>query len=112
MNEQQQQQLGTQCENCQTLYHPRHSALRATTLELNGAESRRASLEWFRSTGSLPNRSLRPAAHTTLDHHRVGIVHRGADLVEAVTKQDGNRAYGGRLVEDAVVEDPLDTRRL
>ncbi len=42
----------------------------------------------------------------------VGIVYRGTKLVEAVTEQDGQRAYVVRLEGDVVVEEPLETRRL
>jgi peptidase E len=42
----------------------------------------------------------------------VGIVYHGTELVEAVTEQDGKRAYVVRLEGDDVVEEPLVTRRL
>jgi peptidase E len=42
----------------------------------------------------------------------VGIVYRGTELVEAVTEQDGKRAYLVRREGETVVEEPLATRRL
>ena len=42
----------------------------------------------------------------------VGLVYHGTELVEAVTEQDGQRAYVVRRNGAAAVEEPIETRRL